>query len=112
SRSISSDQFYRVAWRRRGQTTNLRTLFPAIIPVGAKHIHPVYSAAGSNDQITVLAGAFASSMISDFYIRTTGKGEVNFQSFAGVPMVSDSVLEPRLIELFLRLNCLTSAYSA
>lgn len=58
---------YRVAWRRMAATTGFRTLYPAVIPPGAAHVHPVHSAGSSiAAKDTALARAGMSTVTVDF----------------------------------------------
>ncbi|MCT1449940.1 DNA methyltransferase [Corynebacterium sp. p3-SID1194] len=107
----SANDFYRVAWRRMAATTGFRTLYPALIPPGAKHVHPVHSAAVVNSaRKTVVAGAGMSSLVCDFWARSTGASEMSYPLVEGLPLGVD-VAEDRLTENYLRLNCLTEAYA-
>ena len=101
---------YRVAWRRMAATTGFRTVYPALIPPGAKHVHPVYAAGHSQPDRTVLAGAVASTFLSDFFLRSRGGAEVTFGNFAGLPFFENEDARRRVKQIYLQLNCLTGAY--
>src|SRR5699024_1656526 len=63
---------YRVAWRQMGAHTGFRTLYPALIPLGAKHVNGIISA--STDDLSAVSefGASASAILSDFLVRAIG----------------------------------------
>ena len=103
---------YRVAWRKLAATTGYRTLYPAIIPPGSAHIDGVVSSAStSSNVITVVAGAFASSILGDFMIRASGASNLRAGSFGSLPIRRESEQNETLRRAFLQLNCLTVAYA-
>lgn len=101
---------YRVAWRRMAATTGFRTLYPALIPPGSAHVHPVQSA-GSPDSLYTLqiAGASMSSFLTDFFIRSAGGGDLHPSVIETVPIANK--MSDHIVHLYLRLNCLTEAYA-
>lgn len=104
---------YRVAWRRMAANTGERTLIPALIPPGAAHVHPVYSAGAGRCGTTalVLAAGTLSSLPSDFAIRAAPKSDIHMSTINRLPIVLDHPLQPELVLRTLRLNCLTDAYA-
>lgn len=106
------DSFYRVAWRRMAANTGFRTLYPALIPPGTKHVHTVMSgAAADSARDTVLAAAQMSSLVSDLFIRSLGKSDLFPATINGLPFHVHPLLADELAENYLRLNCLTEAYA-
>ncbi|MGO2876126.1 MAG: DNA methyltransferase [Corynebacterium casei] len=101
---------YRVAWRRQADTVGVRTLYPAIIPPGAKHIDAVFCAGPLVSQNQILGAASASSLLSDFMIRATGISDIRHNDFENLPFTIEPRLGEKAAQLFLRLNCLTEAY--
>ena len=109
--NASASSFFRVAWRRMAATTGFRTLYPSLIPPGAKHVHPVHSAAVVDEsKQTVLAGAAMSTLICDFWARSTGASEMSYPLVESLPF-STETQAARLMKNYLRLNCLTDAYA-
>ena len=102
---------YRVAWRAMAATTGFRTFYPALIPPGAKHVHGVHSAGPIETVAHVFAGAAASSLLGDFYVRAIGIANLYGQVFESLPMPAKSEIYNDVARTFLRLNCLTSEYS-
>ena len=103
---------YRIAWRNMAANQGERTFIPALIPPGAAHIHGV-STLGSPtiDPISlVVAGAFTSSLIHDFAIRTAPKSTISAATVGRLP-VQRTVLDGSLAERWLRLNAVTDAYA-
>lgn len=102
---------YRIAWREYvGSTTGKRTLKSAVVPPGATHVNAVNSFWSSNFGYLNL-GMLCSSLLADFLVRSLGAGHIYVSSIGLVPSVVSDSLEDEALEIFLRLNCLTSAYS-
>src|SRR5699024_9646163 len=72
---------YRLAWRKMADTTGFRTLYPAIIPPGATHIHGISSTVFYKSPSGVGIGAFASSFLVDFLLRATGMANILGSTF-------------------------------
>lgn len=78
NRTVSVKDQYRVAWRRMAATTGFRTLYPALIPPGAVHVHPIQSAgAPSSVECLVLGAAAMSSFIIDFLVRSLSPSDLH-----------------------------------
>ena len=101
---------YRVAWRRMAATTGFRTLYPAVIPSGAAHVHPIQSA-GSPKKVMNLAlvGAGMSSFIIDFLVRSLNPSDLHPSTINGLPY--PRCFKAELVAKYLQLNCLTRAYA-
>lgn len=101
---------YRVAWRKMAATTGFRTLYPAVIPPGATHVDGVFAAGGTPREV-ITGGAIASSFLVDFFVRATGKSDLREADFSVLPLGNRGSTSEMLQRAYLRLNCLTSAYS-
>ena len=109
----SPRDFYRIAWRNMARNSNERSLFPAIIPPGATHIHGVASAGlpqGDLRTIALLAG-FASSLVLDFAVRVAPKSTISASTIERLPWADRGDLSEMLVLRALRLNCVTEAYA-
>ncbi|WP_411576313.1 hypothetical protein [Streptomyces mutabilis] len=105
-------EFFRFAWRRQIAPDTERALFAAIIPPQAAHVHMVYSAALRSNRATSLAAGFWASLPLDYFLRTTGRGDLQLAGAHAMPAAqSDHPLAPALLLRTLRLNCLTTAYA-
>ncbi|GAA3809750.1 class I SAM-dependent DNA methyltransferase [Cellulomonas soli] len=105
---------YRLAWRRMAANTGERTLIAALIPPGAAHVHPVSSFGVSEDESLAelaLAGAYTASIVSDFSVRAAPKSEILPSTIRRLATARDSVLAPEIVVRYLRMNCVTDAYS-
>ncbi|WP_018296344.1 Eco57I restriction-modification methylase domain-containing protein [Corynebacterium lubricantis] len=108
---ILVNETYRVAWRIMAATTGFRTLYPAIIPAGSFHINGITSGGPLNSITRVAAVSFASSIINDFLVRSTGLANILAGTFDNIATGTSNVLWPTAAHLYLRLNCLTEAYA-
>lgn len=106
--SRSARDFFRVAWRQMAATTGYRTVYPAIIPPGSAHVHSVSSAGGTDYHRLLNFAVSASSIIGDFFIRSTGIAFLTGQVLSQLPKPE---CDPEARRLILRLNCLTEAYA-
>jgi hypothetical protein len=104
---------YRIAWRRMAANGNERTLISALIPPGAAHVHPIYSAGlpkSDLESLCAMLGCMA-TLIADFSVRTAPKNDIHPTTINRLPLVSDHSLRVELVIRVLRLNCVTRAYA-
>lgn len=105
-------QFYRMAWREMIAPNTERSLYPAVIPPGAAHIHSVRSAEVGNARGTILLAGFWSALPVDYLLRTAGVGHLDVAQARRLPAPEEShPLAATLLLRTLRLNCLTTAYA-
>lgn len=108
---LVSKQF-RVAWRAMAATTGFRTFYPAIIPPGAHHINGIHSAGPLKEWNSIIGAALTSSFLNDFLLRSTGIANLYgpvFENFSLGEKFPE--IRRQAAFLYLRLNCLTSAYA-
>jgi hypothetical protein len=103
-------EFYRHVHRRQLAPTGERTLVNAIVPPGAAHIHPVMSVAFADVKDLLLFSGLASSIVYDFWIKTTGKSDLYESTLMLLPL-PQSPLASEILERTLRLNCLTRPFA-
>jgi hypothetical protein len=103
-------KYFRHVHRRQLNPTIQRTLINAIIPPKAAHIHPVMSVTFADEKTLVFFSGLASSIVYDFWIKTTGKSDL-YESTLGLLPLPTTDYQQHIIERALRLNCLTSHYS-
>ncbi|PBC92430.1 hypothetical protein BX281_0080 [Streptomyces sp. Ag82_O1-15] len=105
-------EFYRLAWRRQIAPDTERALFAAVVPPGVAHVHMVHSAALRDNRATCLVAGFWASLPLDYFLRTTGRGDLQVAGAHVMPAPRDNhPLASALLLRTLRLNCLTSAYA-
>ena len=113
-RSSFVTNFYRMVNRRMGGPALERTLTAAIIPKEFASIHTVVATAFSNSLDCVDFTALSMSVVLDFFIRSTGTGEMNRSWLNRFPVLTKdcpSSIRNALRARTLCLNCLTSHYA-
>ncbi|MCD2186624.1 class I SAM-dependent DNA methyltransferase [Actinomycetospora soli] len=112
--TVSSADFYRVAWRSAARSGNERTLMPAIIPPGSTYItQSVYSAGLPRQPESALIDVvgWMSSLLADLFVRSTPKASIPRSIVDQLPFAPRETLMPELRIRALRLNCLTAEYA-
>ncbi|MGX5218932.1 Eco57I restriction-modification methylase domain-containing protein [Pseudomonas segetis] len=90
-------EYYRWANRRMFGGSSERSLIGVLVPKKAGHIHPVLSFAfkSSDDLLSFAAACY--SIISDFFLKTTGKADVYETTLRTFPLVSSEALKVRAL---------------
>ncbi|MFI0210907.1 Eco57I restriction-modification methylase domain-containing protein [Streptomyces diastaticus] len=105
-------EFYRVGWREMIASNTERSLYAAIIPPGANHVHAMRSAALSSARSTVLTAGFFASLSLDYLLRSSGRGHLDISDAKTMPAPTlGHPLEQALLLRTLRLNAQTNAYA-
>jgi len=105
----SHGEFFRLAFRNMMQPTSERSLIGAIIEPKVLHVDAVESVAFKNDDDLLNVAVISSSIVLDFFVRSSGMTHLRTSDVARFPYVK----APRLAKLrLLKLTCLTSGYSA
>lgn len=102
-------EFYRLAFRRQLSQSGERTLISAIAPNHSAHVHTVNSLTFENNRSLVYFSALTSSLPFDFFIKTTGKGDLYESTLRLLPLRLDFSIALPLRTLLL--NCLTVHYA-
>ena len=105
--------YYRLAWRAMIDPKNTeRSLFAALIPPGAAHVHAVHSLALENDLQTAVNAGFWASLPLDYFLRVTGRTHLQVAEALRMPAATTEhpLVHPLALRT-LRLNCLTEAYA-
>lgn len=92
--------------RRRGQPANERTLIPAAAPAGMAHVNAVISLAFKETSQLLMFAAPSVSILYDFLVRVSGRGDIWESTLQTMPVIED----PRLAGRILRLVCLAEHY--
>ena len=100
---------YKLASRKMLSITGERTLISAIIPKGMTHINGMYSIAFKDKSLLALISALFSSIPYDFFIKTTGKSNLQDNICRKLP-IPNTKLKNSLILRTLLLNCITRSY--
>ena len=102
---------YRYINRKRAQPANERTLMPSIISKGATHVNAAsYTICLLDEKKSLLFSASASSMLLDFFVKVTGRGDIIGGVVDSLPIMTDDSFSDQVIARYLRLICLTTDY--
>ena len=103
---------YRYANRRRASISMERTLIPSIIPPTTTHIDACFSITFGDVEWAVLACGMNCGLLTDFFIRVTGKGDTRHDVVSLLPLFKDNAGRWKaILTRTLRLTCLTRAYA-
>lgn len=100
---------YRLCFRKMLNQSGERTLISTIIPPSSEHINGIFGMAFKNDLFPFAATSF--SLPFDFYLKATGKANINFSAASGYPVINDNPFGKLITVRGLLLNCLTKPYS-
>jgi hypothetical protein len=104
-------KFFRVACRRQLSQAGERTLVPTLCSQGTGHVHPVISLAFQDQRNAAHFAATLSSIPADFWIKTTGKGDLYESTLRRFPILSGVESSHQSLVRILTLNCLTTHYA-
>jgi len=100
-------EYFRHVHRRRIGSSSERTLSPTIVPPGATHVHTVLSITYRSYSELLAVQSISSSVVADFFVKSTGLGDLYDSTFSRLPYVSSEAMTARALSL----NCLTTHYA-
>ena len=100
---------YRLITRKMLNQEGERTMMCAILPPRSEHIHGCFGMAFQTGLVSFAANCF--SLPYDFYLKVTGKANINFSAASGYPILDISTRQRKCIVRSLMLNCLTKFYA-
>jgi len=98
---------YRLLHRRQLSQSGERTLISAISPPKTTSINTCVSTSFDDPRRVVSFGMGASSVVFDFFLKSTGKGDLYGKDLSAFPFVEDNIAEIR----YLALVSISSYYS-
>ncbi|MBP8140618.1 MAG: class I SAM-dependent DNA methyltransferase, partial [Acidovorax sp.] len=101
-------EFFRLVHRRRLSQSGERTLVAALIPPGSAIINTCIATSFQNQQLLLSCTAMLNSLFVDFFIKSTGRGDLYGEGLAQLPRLSTSA---DISARALTLNCLTTHYA-
>jgi len=107
---IRVTNFYRAVYRGMLDSSQSRTLIPAIIPPNFSHINGLRSYLFEDNQALLKAVGFHSSIPYDFLVKATGKQNLH-QVLDELPWPNLGVVRLALNVRVLLLNCLNQVYA-
>lgn len=103
------DDDYRLCMRKMLNQGGERTFMVAIIPPKSEHINGNLGMNMKEELASFAANAF--SVPYDFYLKSTGKSNINFSTASGFPVLSNWNWQYKTICRAMLLNCITVYYS-
>jgi hypothetical protein len=103
-------KFFRFICRRQLSQSGERTFMPTILPPGPAHLNTISSIAFENPKELIHFLSLSISLIVDFYVKSTGKGDAYSDFFHQLPTAVATNMKLHVRTLML--NCLTSYYAA
>ena len=100
-------EYFRLAFRQMIGSSSERTLTGALIPIEAAHIHGVQTNAFKSSNTLVVTGTVCSSLVADFYLKSTGQSNLH-GTWTTLPCIQST---NELNSRYLLLNCLTTHYA-
>lgn len=102
-------EFYRLISRKMLSISGERTLCPALVPPETAHIDGAFSIAMTSANQLLMTAAWWSSLVMDFYVKSTGKN--NFRGDTAAQMLIPDRENPTVFSRVLALNSLTTHYA-
>lgn len=103
-----TSDYYRYLHRRRIGSSSERTLSPGIIPPGASHVHTVLSLTFAHPRGLLNLAGSAAALVSDFFVRSTGLGDLYDSTLSRLPLLSSDAVAARTAVL----NSITEHYAS
>lgn len=103
------DEEYRLCARKMLNQGGERTYMVTIIPPKAEHINGIFGMCMQDGLMSFAANAF--SIPYDFYLKSTGKANINYSAASGFPILSDWEHQEDTICRAMLLNCITKYYA-
>ncbi len=101
-------EFFRLIHRRRLSQSGERTLIAALVPPGAAIVNTCIATSFKDSQQLISSVAMLNSLVVDFFIKSTGRGDLYGDGLSQLPTLQNS---PELSARALALNCLTTHYA-
>ena len=109
SNGVLYNSDYRICVRKMLNQGGERTLVGALIPPQSAHINGLFGINIGTD--TVLFAAACFSLPYDFYVKVTGKANINLSLSFGLPVLSEFRFINEIVCRALMLNCVNRYYS-
>ncbi|TDT44566.1 type II restriction/modification system DNA methylase subunit YeeA [Halospina denitrificans] len=92
-------EYYRWVNRRMFGASSERSLIGSIVPKQVGHIHPVLSTTFRYSEHLLSFAAACYSVVSDFFLKTTGKADVYESTLRTFPLVEGDAIKSRVLAL-------------
>ncbi len=101
-------EFFRLVHRRRLSQSGERTLIAALIPPGAAIVNTCIATNFKEVEVLLSSAAILNSLIVDFFIKSTGRGDLYGEGLSQLPSL---IRSEQLFSRAIALNCLTTHYA-
>ncbi|MBS1636195.1 MAG: hypothetical protein JST26_09780 [Bacteroidetes bacterium] len=102
---------YKCAFNKMLDSVLERTIKPVILPPKVSHSNGAISVFFKDDKYLLGFCGLSSSIIMDFFMKTTGKGNLYDSTIQSFPLAVDEIYSNELNLRVLLLNCLSNNYS-
>lgn len=102
------NRYFQMVHRRMLSQSGERTLIAAVVPPGTTSINTCVATAFRDTTFLVSIAAYLFSLPFDFFIKSTGKGDLYGEGLANFPLLEST---PEIAARFLVLTCLTTHYA-
>ena len=103
--------YYKVGFRKMVGAASERTLTGALLPPNTTHVNGVISIIFKQTNLLIETVGLTSSLVMDFYLKTTGKSNLYDETIKSFPLGIASKYQPKLFSRTLQLNCLNKYYA-
>lgn len=107
---VKVNSMYRIIARKMLNQSGERTLISTIAGKGTAHINGIIAFHFENEKDMILSSSLWASIPYDFFIKTIGKENLNFDSVSALPIIS-SQFNSDIIQRILLLTCVSLFYS-
>lgn len=103
--------YYKLGFRKMLSQAGERTLTGAILPPKTAHVNGVISTVLRDQKNLVEAAGICSSIVLDFWVKSTGKSNLYDETITGIPLGIAPRFKPALFVRTLLLNCVNRYYA-
>ncbi|GAA0719218.1 Eco57I restriction-modification methylase domain-containing protein [Dokdonella soli] len=100
--------YHRLVHRRRLAQSSEHTLIPALLPPGSAIVNTCVATNFHDANVLLSSVALLSALSSDFFIKTTGRGDLYGEGLSQFPLIG---LTAEVASRTASLNCLTTHYA-
>ncbi|HRD68040.1 MAG TPA: class I SAM-dependent DNA methyltransferase, partial [Candidatus Competibacter sp.] len=101
-------EYFRFLHRRQLSQSGERTFIGTLISSGTANVNTCVASVFKNQNVLLTIIGSASSIVFDFYLKSTGKGDLYGNGLIVFPLIEDFQITLRTLSL----NCLTTAYAS
>lgn len=102
---------YRLSYKEMIGTASERSLQPAIIPPKVSHINTIFTISFEEESKVIELCGLTNSIIIDFFVKSIGKGHINYDTTTKFPISIPSKFIQALSLRTLQMNCLNKYYA-